>query len=264
MDLSRLEINARVFGVPLRIAPSFWLLCVFLSPFMHPQSGEERPWIFGAVGWLVAALLSFLIHEFGHALAARALFNAKPAIELGIGASKYGRGSLFGGLTTWRAEGASRSPGKLALVSFAGPGAALFAALALVGVALLTGCRVAVAPYCGVVPVVLPLDWLAGIKSTSAARLFVGYFVYGFVVMNFLWTALNLLPIFPLDGGQIVMSLTSKLGFTKSVRLTLTISLASALAVAALFGIQRNWFSALIFFGAAVMNYRALQSLNDA
>ena len=58
---------------------------------------------FGAAGWVAALLISFLVHELGHALTARRYFGAKPEITLGIGRSPSGA-SVFGGVKVFEKE----------------------------------------------------------------------------------------------------------------------------------------------------------------
>ena len=125
---------------------------------------NSRAWSEVAV-WCGVMFVSVLVHELGHALAGRH-FGAQPAIKL------HG----FGGLTVL--PGAMFSRGQSILVSGAGPMAGLllgFVVLAIVQV--LRG-------------VDLPL------LPRSALR--------DGLYINFVWTALNLLPIQPLDGGQIL------------------------------------------------------------
>ncbi|MCF0233626.1 MAG: hypothetical protein HUK22_01455, partial [Thermoguttaceae bacterium] len=136
MDFSRFVLRFRFFGVDVRVAPSFWFLCVFFSPFLG-NAGADRPWLFGLLGWTAAVLAAFLTHEFGHALVARRLFGVKPSVDLGVGFLPSGL-FLCGGLTTWRPVYA-KAPGvwRRVAVLVAGAGAGFIGAGLLTAVGVL-------------------------------------------------------------------------------------------------------------------------------
>jgi hypothetical protein len=120
--------------------------------------------------WLVIAPLSILVHELGHAVLARAA-GARASIAL-VG---------FGGLTRFTTA-RPLSRGWSLAISLAGPlvglavGALLFAVALVVGPTLTPGGPAAVALQLGI--------------FTSVA-----------------WSVLNLLPVLPLDGGQVLREL---------------------------------------------------------
>jgi Zn-dependent protease len=117
-------------------------------------------------GWLIVVTLAILLHELGHAVAARTL-GQDPAIEL----------HAMGGTTSWRWRGVARWHQRAA-ISLAGPlvgfvaAGLVYAALALLGAGRL--------PY--------PLIVAVG----------------DFLWVTIAWGAFNLLPILPLDGGGII------------------------------------------------------------
>ncbi|MSU36340.1 MAG: hypothetical protein EXS36_14835 [Pedosphaera sp.] len=124
----------------------------------------SRAWAVVMV-WCGVMFLSVLVHELGHALAGRH-FGAQPAIKL------HG----FGGLTVL--PGSSFSRGQNILVSGAGPLAGLLLGFVVFAVG----------------------KGLGGVDLPHLARSAIRDGLY----INFVWTALNLLPIQPLDGGQIL------------------------------------------------------------
>lgn len=123
--------------------------------------------------WVLIVFVSVLVHEFGHALTARS-FGASVEVEL----------NGLGGLTRWGVPDGELPPGRRALVSAAGSGAGF----ALGGLAWV------VAQLFG------PFD------SALVAR---GLTLLIFV--NFFWGILNWLPIRPLDGGHLLISLLAKI-----------------------------------------------------
>jgi len=118
--------------------------------------------------WMAVALVSILVHELGHAFAGRRL-GLEPAIRL------HG----MGGQTEWveprRLRGAQRIG-----ISFAGPAAGFLLA--------------------GLVFWAQPL-----FSQATDWRVQVAYM--DLLWVNVVWSILNLLPILPMDGGQIMRAI---------------------------------------------------------
>lgn len=146
----------RLFGFPVRIKVGF---VIFLAVVI-----AWRP----SVGWQFALAVTVfsLIHELGHAFAARRL-GAAPEIALDFlaGSTRY---------TPPR----SITPLERASVAVAGP-----AIEVVIGIAILAAMRVN------------PLDVPRVFDSTPAAVIWIAGPVFGL---------LNLLPVFPLDGGHVL------------------------------------------------------------
>lgn len=123
------------------------------------------------IAWVVLVFVSILIHELGHALTALA-FGAEVDVEL----------NGFGGLTRWTARQGGMGSGRRALVAAAGSafGVAFGGAVWLVAGVF--------GPYTGLTSFVID----------------------ALVRVNVFWGLLNWLPIRPLDGGHLVMSLLEK------------------------------------------------------
>ena len=125
---------------------------------------SEQGWP-GLVVWVVVVFQGILMHELGHALVGRA-FGREPRVEL----------IALGGLTWWE-QSEALTPGRSIAVSFAGPAVGIFIGLlALIGL----DSRVA--------------------EEGSLTR----YALSSLVYVNLGWGLLNLLPVMPLDGGNIV------------------------------------------------------------
>ena len=122
--------------------------------------------------WTVAAFVSILLHEMGHALTARR-FGAR-----GIKVTLYG----LGGVTNFR-QGARMSHGRLFLVSGAGSAAGIVS-----GGALLYLVRSGIF-----------------VGSSHDVEVFVSSFIFTAPV----WGLLNWVPIVPLDGGHMVQHLAA-------------------------------------------------------
>lgn len=261
MNWAKYDWKFRLFDVPICVKPSFWILCVVFSPFLSGLS-EGTPWVFGLLGWSAAILLSFLLHELGHALVAKRLYGARPAIDLGIGRTASGA-SVFGGVTTWSPTYAGRAPNGWgrALLAFAGPATGFLGAGILLGIAFLCGCRLFVANAGGSLPIpmILPFEWVAGVESANALSFAAGWFVYGFIWISVFWGALNLVPVYPLDGGQIATALAVQGDPKNGMKTASTISIIFAVLLAYLFYREGSVFAAFFFGYLAYQNYQALQ-----
>ncbi|MFZ1866482.1 MAG: site-2 protease family protein [Polyangiales bacterium] len=128
---------------------------------------SEQGWA-GLLIWVAIVFQGILMHELGHALVGRA-FGRQPRIEL----------IALGGVTWWEQRG-PMSPWRSLLVSAAGP---------VVGI------------FIGTLALVL-MDALR-IPDPSLGR----YAFRSLIFVNLGWGLLNLLPVLPLDGGNIVASL---------------------------------------------------------
>jgi len=147
-------------------------------------------------------------------------FGLTPAIQL------HG----MGGLTSW-VSGKRLSPGKQILVSLAGP---------LVGIAV-------------GLPVLLVAPSLT-LSPTQASL------VQAVVFVNLGWGLLNLLPILPLDGGNIMSSFFQIFSPKRGELVARFVSIGVAVAVTA-FAISRGWiFGGLLAFLYGVRNFQAIRA----
>lgn len=123
------------------------------------------------VSWMAIVFVSILVHELGHAVTARA-YGAEVAIEL----------NGIGGLTRWSIPSDRLGPGRRALVAAAGSAVGVLFGGAIWLVASQFG------PY-------------RGLSS---------FVINNLVFVNVFWGLLNWLPIRPLDGGHLLLSLLEK------------------------------------------------------
>ena len=143
--------------------------------------------------WMLVVLVSVLLHELGHALVARK-FGLSPSIKL----------YSMGGLTSWDSE-LSLTPLKHLLISLAGPAAGFL--------------------FGGIVFVAGP----AVFGSSSSQLLSVAY--SDLLWVNLGWGIFNLLPMLPLDGGQVLVTLEEWISKRKSRLVSHAISLMVALGI---------------------------------
>jgi stage IV sporulation protein FB len=143
--------------------------------------------------WIFVVFLSVLVHELGHALVGRA-FGGHPEIHL----------QAFGGVTFPQFH-KPPGPGRQFLLSVAGPVFGL-----LLGALAWTLVR-SFPPAHG-----SPTDWT----------------MRQFMRVNVLWAVFNLLPILPLDGGQMMLAVVEGIRRKPSLALASWISVALSVAVA--------------------------------
>ena len=203
----------RLLGFPVTVDGGFLLIALLLG-------AGRADYPVGLIIWVGVVFVSILIHELGHAVAARA-FGYAPSIRL----------YAMGGLTTWRTE-AEPVPGRRLVVSLAGPVAGF-----LVG-----GIVWAVRPL-------LPLDALP-------MRVLVGDLLW----VNIGWGALNLIPMYPLDGGHVLRSVLRAIRGPDD-RLPLQISIGIG-ALAAALALLNGWLWAAFLAGLLTFeNVRLLRAL---
>jgi Zn-dependent protease len=154
-----------------------------------------RGTLLAAIEWIVLAGISIVLHELGHAAAYRR-FGIQPRIRLWS----------FGGLT----YGERVSPARSIIVSLAGPVTGI-----LVGVAV-----VAVSAFVGSVMPTRPPEF----------ELVVADLLY----INVGWSLFNLLPVLPLDGGNVAAALARAAGRGEWMATSLSLVVAGAISVGAL------------------------------
>jgi Zn-dependent protease len=174
--------------------------------------------------WVAIVFVSVMMHELGHALTGMA-FGLQPSIEL------HG----MGGTTSW-AAGKPLSTWQRVAISLAGPFAG-FAVGALVFAAMLAG--------------LFPATDLW--ESIVAQLLFV----------NVGWGILNLLPMLPLDGGNVMTALLNGMTRGRGERPARIVSMAVAVAAGVLVIVFKRggWWGAFLILSFFATNYQGLRAL---
>jgi stage IV sporulation protein FB len=226
------DLHFDVLGIPVRVHPFFWVGTLLLGLRGNPKPADMLFWI-GAV------FFSILIHEMGHALAAR-YFGWQPQITL------HG----FGGLASYQPT--YRNPTREILITLAGPVAGFLFAAVIVGVIAVSGHEVEFDWEFGNV---LPIRW-EFFESHQANML-----VFDLLFINIFWGLVNLLPVFPLDGGQIAREVLGLVNPHDGLRQSLWLSIITA-AVIAILALTKlgDQFLAFFFGYLAYLSYQSLQA----
>lgn len=230
---TRYDVHFTFFGVPVRIEPWFWLMSLILG--VRPGTGPSD-----VVIWMVAVFVSILIHEFGHALAIR-YYGWRPRIIL----------YSFGGLAAYEPTYHNRLA--QIIIAFAGPVAGFLLAAAVLAISRATGHDVRF--YRSLFH---PVD--TGPFASGNLQVLVNDMLF----LNIFWGLINLLPIFPLDGGKISQEALVHFNPRDGLRQSLLISIITAVGVGlALFARSHSFFPLLLFGSLAYTNFQMLQQYGD-
>lgn len=222
----------------MRVHPLFWLIALLLG-----SSGS----LLQIPIWIFVVFISVLIHEFGHAMAFR-FYGVHSQIVL----------HAMGGLTIpeaapWGSGWAnvSPSPKQQIIISLAGPFAGfLFAALVMMMV-IFTGGTLHTSILFGLIP--LPLTAILGGQVLSI-------FLTLLLFVNVFWGMFNLLPVYPLDGGQVTRNVLIQYDPLDGARKSLWVSVIAG-GFIALFGllVMRSVYIAFLFGILAFQSFQSLQ-----
>jgi Zn-dependent protease len=232
------DVRFSLFGIPVRIHPMFWLIAMMMGMRKDVQLPE-------VLIWVVALFIAILLHELGHALVIRSL-GYWPWITL------HGMGGLASYNPTQGRRFRGLSSGEQIVISLAGPGAGFLLAGVLVGILYATG-------HGENIVFDAPLNLCPNVIGLTNGR--IEMFLNKVFFICVFWGLVNLLPIYPLDGGQIARELFLRMNVKDGIRQSLVLSMVSA----AVFGIWGgNEFKSmliLLFFGLlAFENYQAYQA----
>jgi Zn-dependent protease len=238
---TRYDLRFNLAGIPVRVHPLFWLIALLL--------GSSSGSILQLLIWVLVVFVSILIHEIGHALAMR----------------RYGQSSqvilhMMGGLTvpeqvSWGSGWANvaLTPSQKIFISLAGPGAGfLLAGLVIAGV-MASGGSIITTALLGFIPlpaaVVLPIG---GIVLNAL--------VITLLWVNIFWGLINLVPVYPLDGGNVARYILLQADPLDGVRKSLWVSVIAGILVAMMgLFLLGSVYMAFLFGFLAFQSYQSLQ-----
>ena len=220
------DFRFSLLGVPVRVHPLFWLV----SLVMGLKLGSELLPI-----WVAVVFVSIVVHEMGHALMIRSC-GWRPSIVL----------YTFGGLAMYQPT--HRDPSKQILISLAGPAAGFSLAILLVLLLNATGH-----------PVKFHFDKTIGVgwsvEGITNRNLFA--LIEFLLFVNIWWGLMNLLPVYPLDGGQALRELFYVLRVPDALIVSLWISVFAGAAVAVYAFVRLQQYYIAMLFG--FLAYSSLQ-----
>jgi Zn-dependent protease/CBS domain-containing protein len=210
----------RAAGIDVYVHATFFLLVAFVAITYWMEQRSLIAMLEGVL-FLLALFACVLLHEFGHALAARRFDIPTKDITL----------LPIGGLA--RLERMPEKPFQELWVALAGPAVNVVIAAVLFMGLLVSGT-------------------LAPVSQLSVSQ---GNFVERLLMVNVTLVLFNLIPAFPMDGGRVVRALlASRLEYTRATQIAATLGQGIALlfGLAGLFGNPSLLFIALfVWIGAA-------------
>jgi stage IV sporulation protein FB len=212
---TRLDLRFRLYGIPVRIHPMFWVVGGAL--------GLRLP-LPELLVWVAVILVSILVHEMGHALAFRFFRRQSHVVLYSLGGI-----TIPANIPRNQVGGRTLKGWQLAVISVCGP---------------LAGFTLAGATY-----VLIP-----AFASTSTGV--VGALYYHLVWINVVWGALNLLPVWPLDGGQVVRAALVEIAGDNGYALARLVSLVTSGAVAVVSWQMGRPLAALFFAYFAILEWQ--------
>jgi stage IV sporulation protein FB len=220
------DLRFSVLGIPVRVHPLFWIIGLLL--------GSRTPELSLVTIWVACLFVSILVHELGHALVARSCGWQPDIVLHGFGG--FARYSPGHGYTRKRAI----------WIAFAGPlaGFGLFAVVLCTDLWIRAGLAEDQA-------------WAKTLMSSNAGG-GIQFAIYQLERINLFWGLVNLMPVFPLDGGKICFELCNGRGSYSGQSRAYQIGMMAAGAMALYFASppQNNFLAALMFGSLAYQNYQ--------
>lgn len=269
------DLRFNVWGIPVRVSIFFWVAAVLLGWDLASgidllmqraaDNAERMQQVPGGAElveiaqsnpgqgillliWIVGMFVSILVHELGHALAMRR-YGTRARIVL----------YHFGGLaipessSSFLGSTGYRRPEQQIVISAAGP-AAQFALAGLMVLSLkLTGTALLwEIPF---------LEYAVSVTDGQQLQsMSLQALVYFFLIPSVLWPLLNLLPVYPLDGGQIAREVFTLFNPRAGIQYSLMLSVAAGAAVAIYAFMNGDLFLAMLFGLLAFSSYQILQA----
>ncbi|MFO0941723.1 MAG: peptidase [Pirellulales bacterium] len=248
------DLRFNFFGFPTRVTWTFWLAGAVLG-WSWSQSLDAVARIAGLDSpgppallliWIGCVFVSILIHELGHALAFRQ-FGQRAYIVL----YHFGGLAVNDSYTSWDGARRSRtSPKEDLIISAAGPAAQLLLAL-IVGV---IGYKLGM--YSSWITQLLGLPPIRAGEMTSITQL---AFFDALVTTSVFWALINLAPVLPMDGGNIMYNLMIMYGARDAWLLSRQVSIGVSIVMGLVFARLFGGTNGIMFFLFAAMNWQEIQ-----
>ncbi|WP_373296317.1 MULTISPECIES: site-2 protease family protein [Streptomyces] len=219
-------LMGRPFGVPVYVAPSWFLVAALITWVFGGQLDRVLPELGGArylvsLFFAVAFYASVLVHELAHTVAALRFKLPVRRIQL----------QFFGGVSEIEKE--SETPGREFVLAFVGP----LLSLVLAAVFYLA---------------------LQGVEPGTVP----GVLLAGLMISNLIVAAFNLLPGLPLDGGRMLRAVVWKITGKPMSGTVAAAWVGRALAVSVLLGLPLLTHSGAL--GADPENFGGMDTVTDA
>jgi membrane-associated protease RseP (regulator of RpoE activity) len=260
---TQFDLSFSVLGFPVRVHPLFWLIGVLIG--FTGSSPDSPEFGISLIIWLLVVFVSILIHELGHAVMIRRYGRDAYIVLYAMGGLAIeGRprgGDPFG--NPWSIDSTApsygtreRTPAEQIAISAAGPGIQLILAGLIVVLIYAIGGRVAIDQH-GWLPLPVPVLPKELADNENLWRLF-----FALLEINIFWALINLLPVLPLDGGQIALQVFTQQDPWGGMRRALWLSIFTGGAAAIVGALVMQDMLMLMLFGSlALSSYLTLQQI---
>jgi len=234
------DLRFNLAGIPVRVHPLFWLITILLG-----SAGD----ILLLPIWVFALFVSILIHELGHALAFRRYGQRSQIVLHFAGGLTIPEPTPWGG--GWANVALSR--GQEIFVSLAGPFAGFLFAGVVILIVKVIGGSISTTWLLGLIP--LPLNAVIPFGGQL-----VGVLITILLWVNIFWGLINLMPVQPLDGGNVARNILIQYDPLDGVRKSFWLSVVTA-TLLALIGLIafHSLYMALLFGLLAYQSYQSVR-----
>lgn len=240
------DVEFGLLGFPIRISIGFWIMAIVFGYDLISQLDRLFPGNRGPLLllWIFSVFISILVHELGHALAMRTCGQHAKVVLYHFGGLAIPQNAFRTRFTKKNSVKAEKI-----FISAAGPIAQLTLAAIVIALAKSSGHEILLLP-----------EFLQSVPGLNGGEPIDSPGMFGLV--NFLvwpsvmWALLNLIPVFPLDGGQIAREIIELFGGTLYQALVLSMGCAALMAVYGL--VTGRLFMTLLFASLAYSNYEML------
>ena len=222
-DSQRGQWNFSLWGVPVHVKFMFWFSVLIM--------GGEQPAPMVVI-WAAACFSSILLHELGHVFAFRVFGDRAEVILYGWGGMAVPGGEPRGTLARF-------------VVALAGPAAGF----ALAGLTLAVAASIGAKTHIGFHMMLPTIAVWPKVGSSAYLQPSATYTVLNdLLYINFYWGLVNLLPIYPLDGGHAARAVFEQYNPYRGRKMSLMLS-AGLAAVVAIWGLTQHSMYLVILFG---------------
>lgn len=238
---TRFDLRFNIAGFPVRVHPLFWLIAILL--------GSSSNNLLMIPIWIAIVFVSILVHELGHAFAFRRYEQPSHILLHFSGGLTIPESMPWGGGYAT----VSLTPNQHIIVSLAGPFAGFLLAGLTLAVGAALGGEIILTSILGIIPFPVVLMPYGSILTDI------------FLIMlwvNVFWGIINLLPVYPLDGGHVSRNILIQRDPYGGLRTSLWISVITG-GILALVGVVflGSIYMAFLFGLLAFQSYQMLQSI---
>lgn len=238
------DLNFSLFGFPVRVHPAFFIMPLLLGRGFISEEGNPG---IALIVLTAVFFASILFHELGHSIAFKYYGIDSHIVLYWMGGVAVPTGTGFGGKRVYDDKGQI-------VVSLAGPIFNFLLGGLLIGIIYLAGGQV-LYRQTGLFPMFIPVlqDTMFGANEAAWVFFAAGLFA------NLVWGILNLIPVYPLDGGQVARATCKIFDPHNGLRISLSLSFGVAVLVAVVGFMQSDQFIGIFFGFMAYSNYQMLQ-----